>query len=90
MGMSARERARLELLERTHLFVVPFDGVVESALLPGVWSGRFGTRGGFAAIDEKPSLRWGLLSIEVDNEMLDLERDRDCREGAVGGTVDAT
>ena len=68
---------------------MPFNGMVEFALLPGVWLGRFGTQGGFTAIDEKLLLRWGLLSIEVDNEMLDLERDQDCREGTVGGTVDA-
>ena len=85
MGMLARRRARLELLECMQLFVVTFAGMVKFSLGPGAWSGRFETWCRSLASEEKPTLCWGLFSIEVDNEVLDFERDWDCRENTVGG-----
>jgi len=66
-----------------------FEDVVGSALVLGVGSGRLGARGRLAARDEEPLLRWGAFSIEIDNDVLYFDRDRDGGENAVGGTINA-
>ena len=87
--MLARGGARLELLERTQLLALPFEGVVEFGLVFSVGSGGLEAGHGSVASEEESPLGWALLSIEVDNEMLDLMRDRDCGEKVVGSAVDA-
>ena len=90
MGMLVRGCVRLELLECMPFFAVMFRGMVGSSLVPGAGLGWSGTPGRFLAGDEKPLLRWGAFSIEIDDNVLDFERDWDGREDTVGGTINAT
>ena len=77
------------MLEHTPLFVMTFEGMVESSLVPGTGSGGFGTPGRFLASDKELSLHWGAISIKINNGVLDFERDWDGRENMVGGTINA-
>jgi len=54
-----------------------FKGVVGSALVLGVRSGRLGARGRLPARDEEPLLRWGVFSIKINNNVLYFKRDWD-------------
>jgi len=62
-----------------------FKGKVEFILDPGAGSGGLGAWGRLVASDEEPLLCWGAFSIEVNNEVLYFDRDRDGRENTVGG-----
>jgi len=72
-----------------HLFVMMFVGVVKFSLVSGTGSGGFGAWGRSLASNEKLPLCRGAFSIEINNEVLDFERDWDDRENMVGGTINA-